>query len=302
MRPRKARGTPGLGVNGVPGESMAEDKTTPPNDEVVAVSDEALQKAESFVEAEEGAANRLMGWAGRISTTIAVVMSLFHLYAAYAIVPTQELRYIHVAFTLVLSFLLFPLATRFRNRVRWWDIVPGIVAVATIVYALWGGEDFTDRATTPDRWDVDRRHRLHRAAAGGDAAHHRRDHARGVAAVHRLCDARPVSAGALDPSRLRRGPAGRSPLHYAGRHFRRRGRRIGDADHPVHHLWRIPAAIRRRQVLHRFLAGPDGRKAEQRRPHGGAVVVPARRPLRIGRRHDRHDRHRGLSDDGQGGL
>src|SRR2546423_7225654 len=133
---------------------MAEDKTTPPNNAVVAVSDEALQKAESFVEAEEGAANRLMGWAGKISTTIAVVMSLFHLYAAYAIVPTQELRYTHVAFTLVLSFLLFPLATRFRNRVRWWDIIPGIVAVATIVYALWGGEDFTDRATAPDRWDV----------------------------------------------------------------------------------------------------------------------------------------------------
>ena len=133
---------------------MAADKTTPPNDEVIAVSDEALQKAESFVEAEEGAANRLLGWAGKVSTTIAVVMSLFHLYAAYAIVPTQELRYTHVAFTLVLSFLLFPLATRFRNRVRWWDIVPGILAVASIVYALWGGDDFTDRAATPDRWDV----------------------------------------------------------------------------------------------------------------------------------------------------
>jgi TRAP transporter 4TM/12TM fusion protein len=132
---------------------MAE-KTAPPNDEVIAVSDEALQKAESFIEAEEGATNRLMGWAGRISTTIAVVMSLFHLYAAYAIVPTQELRYTHVAFTLVLSFLLFPLATRFRNRVRWWDVVPGIFAVATIAYALWGGDDFTDRATTPDHLDV----------------------------------------------------------------------------------------------------------------------------------------------------
>ena len=45
-----------------------------------------------------------------------------------------------------------------------------------------------------------------------------------------------------------------------------------------------------------------GGKAEQRRPHRGAVVVPARRSLRIGRRHDRHDRHRGLSDDGQGRL
>src|ERR1700704_5303767 len=137
---------------------MAADNPSPgnslPNDDVIVVSDEALLKAESFVEAEEGAANRLMGWAGRISTAIAVVMSLFHLYAAYAIVPTQELRYTHVAFTLVLSFLLFPVAMRFRNRVRWWDIVPGIFAVATIGYALWGGDDFTDRATSPDRLDV----------------------------------------------------------------------------------------------------------------------------------------------------
>src|SRR5438309_156500 len=137
---------------------MAADNSPPgnaaPNDVTVAVSNEALLKAESFVEQEEGAANRLMGWAGTISTTIAVVMSLFHLYAAYAIVPTQELRYTHVAFTLVLSFLLFPVAMRFRNRVRWWDIVPGLFAVATIGYALWGGDDFLDRATAPDRLDV----------------------------------------------------------------------------------------------------------------------------------------------------
>jgi TRAP-type uncharacterized transport system fused permease subunit len=151
MRPKT-----GLSALRVSGRSMAADQPsqTKPNDEIVAVSDEARHKAEAFIEAEEGATNRLMGWAGRISTAIAVAMSLFHLYAAYAIVPTQELRYTHVAFTLILSFLLFPLATRFRNRVRWWDIVPGIVAVATVIYALWGGEDFTDRATTPDRWDV----------------------------------------------------------------------------------------------------------------------------------------------------
>ena len=119
-----------------------------------AVSDEALRKAEQFVEAEEGATNRLIGWSGIAVTAIAVAMSAFHLYAAYEIVPTQELRYIHVAFTLVLSFLLFPLAMRFRNRVRWWDIVPGFLAIACIVYALWGGDDFTDRATVPERWDI----------------------------------------------------------------------------------------------------------------------------------------------------
>ena len=229
-------------------------------------------------------------------------MSLFHLYAAYAIVPTQELRYTHVAFTLVLSFLLFPLATRFRNRVRWWDVVPGIVAVGDHRLRAVGRRRFhrpRHRARPAGRH---RRHRLHRAAAGGDAPHHRADHAGGVAVLHRLCDARPASAGALDASRLRPAAPRRPPLHHAGGHLRRRGRRLGDADHPVHDLRRVPAAIRRRQILHRLLAGADGRQAEQRRPHGRAVVVPARRPVGIGRRHHRDDRHRRLSDDGEGRL
>jgi TRAP transporter 4TM/12TM fusion protein len=126
----------------------------PPEDNPSVISDEALRKAEEFIEADEGATNRLGGLTGEIVAYIAVAMSLFHLYAAYSIVPTQELRYVHVAFTLLLSFLLFPLAARFRNRVRWWDVIPGLIAVATIAYALWGGDDFTDRATTPDHLDV----------------------------------------------------------------------------------------------------------------------------------------------------
>ena len=147
-----------------------------------------------------------------------------------------------------------------------------------------------------------RRHRLHRAGAGGDAAHHRADHAGGLAVLHRLCDARSASARALDPSRLRPAAAGRPSLHHAGRHFRRRGRRLGDADHPVHDLRRVPAAIRRRKILHRFLAGADGRQSQQRRAHRGAVVVPARRTVGLRRRHHGDDRHRRLSDAGQGRL
>src|SRR5499433_2941333 len=119
-----------------------------------AVSDEALRKAEEFVEAEEGAANRLVGIAGVVVTLIAVAMTLFHLYAAYDIVPTQPLRYAHVAFVLVLCFLLFPLAARFRNRIQLWDVAAAAAAVAILLYAIWGGEDFTDRATTPTQLDV----------------------------------------------------------------------------------------------------------------------------------------------------
>ena len=140
---------------------MAEDRE-PPLDEQPdarltsqgAISDEALRKAEAYVEAEEGATNRLSGIAGYIVTGIAVAMTLFQLYAAYDIVPTQPLRYIHVAFVMVLAFSLFPVAARFRNRIRWFDVVAAAAAVAILGYALWGGEDFTDRATLPDRLDV----------------------------------------------------------------------------------------------------------------------------------------------------
>ena len=114
-----------------------------------AVSAEALRKAEEFIEQEEGAANRLTGLAGTIVTCIAIAMTVFHLYAAYEIVPTQPLRYAHVAFVMVLCFLLFPVATRFRDRIRWFDVIAACVAVGILSYAIYGGEDFTDRATSP---------------------------------------------------------------------------------------------------------------------------------------------------------
>lgn len=119
-----------------------------------AISAEGLRKAEEYVQQEEGAGNRLTGWTGKAVTAIAVAMTLFHLYAAYDIVPTQPLRYTHVAFVLVLSFLLFPLAARFRNRIEWFDVIAGLLAIFIMGYALWGGDDFTDRAAVPDRWDV----------------------------------------------------------------------------------------------------------------------------------------------------
>jgi len=119
----------------------------------VVISEEQLKKAEQFIEEEEGAANRLSGKLGIFVTVVAVVMSLFHMYAAYDIVPTQTLRPMHVAFMLFLSFLLFPMAARFRNRVRWWDWVAALVSIGIIAYLIAGGDDFTDRATTPNEWD-----------------------------------------------------------------------------------------------------------------------------------------------------
>src|SRR5690349_8851564 len=119
-----------------------------------AVSAEALERAEEFIEEEEGAANKLHGWLGGFVRLVAFVMAAFHLYAAYAIVPTQTLRPVHVAFVLFLCFLVFPIARRFRHRVMWWDWICAALAIAMVVYALQGGDDFTDRNTSPNGWDV----------------------------------------------------------------------------------------------------------------------------------------------------
>ena len=276
------------------------------------ISEDALKKAEDYIEAEEGALNRLSGIAGIAVTTIAVAMSLFHLYAAIAgawpfsdapIIATQPLRYAHVAFVLVLSFLLFPMATRFRNRIRWWDVVLG----------------------ARRRRDPGLRHRrrrgLHRPRHLAEPARH---HARRRSSS--CCCSR--RRGAPPAGSCRSIALGFIAYAYFGPYlpqpWTHRGFDVGQlvghlfitlegifgipvdvssiADHPVHDLRRVPAALRRRQILHRFLDGADGQQAQQRRPHRGAVVVPARRAVGLGRRHHGDDRRGRLSDDGAGGL
>ncbi|MDB5913277.1 MAG: putative permease, fused integral rane protein [Ramlibacter sp.] len=119
-----------------------------------AVSEAALKKAEEYIEQEEGAANKLKGVLAVFITLTAVVMSVFHLYTAYAIVPTQTLRPVHVAFVLFLSFLVFPVAARFRHRVMWWDWIAAALSVAVAVYLIQGGDDITDRNTSPLPLDI----------------------------------------------------------------------------------------------------------------------------------------------------
>ena len=104
-------------------------------------------------------------------------MAAFHLYSAYAIVPTQMLRPVHVAFVLFLCFLVFPVARRFRHRVMWWDWLAAALAVGVVVYAILGGDDFTDRNTSPNAVGHRLRRRPDRARPRGDAPHERLDHA-----------------------------------------------------------------------------------------------------------------------------
>jgi TRAP transporter 4TM/12TM fusion protein len=118
-----------------------------------ALSQEARAQVEHYLEAEEGEFNRLGGWVGVSITAIAVCVSFFHLYAAYEIVPAHVLRPAHVGMVLVLCFLLFPMAHRFRDRIRWWDYVLAATSAGTVIYVLSQGPYFGDRATMPTTVD-----------------------------------------------------------------------------------------------------------------------------------------------------
>ncbi len=118
-----------------------------------ALSEEARKRVAELIEEEEGAHNRYGGALAVILTLAAVIMSLFHLYAAVEIVPAFRLRPIHVAFALTLVFLLFPSAKRFRHRLMWWDVIFAIASMAIIGYILYWGDLLGDRATVPTTLD-----------------------------------------------------------------------------------------------------------------------------------------------------
>src|SRR5947209_4953336 len=118
------------------------------------ISEEALKRAEEMIEQEEGVQNKFTGAMAAFITLTAVVMSLFHLYASYEIVRTEVLRATHVAFVLFLSFLIFPVARRFRHRVMPWDWALALLGVAVCAYLISQGDEFFDRSITPNALDV----------------------------------------------------------------------------------------------------------------------------------------------------
>jgi TRAP transporter 4TM/12TM fusion protein len=134
-------------------------------DEVLAageLSEEKRKKVEELIEEEEGATNRLGGWLGKAVIGLAVFVSVFHLYAAAAgspffgwapIVPTYNLRPIHVAMVLTLVYLLFPMFRAWRNRVTPFDWLCAAASIGVVAYILSQGTEFGERAIDPDRLD-----------------------------------------------------------------------------------------------------------------------------------------------------
>lgn len=129
-------------------------RNLPPEVAPEALDDATAARVEHLIEEEEGIQNRFTGLLGVVGTAIALGMSLFHLWAAWDIVPTTTLRFVHVGFALALGFYLFPVARRFRNRLMAWDILLIAAGIYVTWYLIAGGDDLLDRYVYPEPMDI----------------------------------------------------------------------------------------------------------------------------------------------------
>ena len=127
---------------------------TEENERMEEIPEERLKEAQRFIEEEEGVVRRLSGWKQQFVTWFAVLMTLYHLYAAVGTITTQVLRGAHVAMVLFLSFLVFPPTKKREGAIAWYDVLLALLGAACIIYMLVDFEDFIYRAVTPNAWDL----------------------------------------------------------------------------------------------------------------------------------------------------
>src|SRR5688500_93772 len=121
-------------------------------DEVIDSS--RIEAAKEIAQQEEGPRRRLSGPMSWLASALAAAMSLVFIYWAWTTVTTQILRLVFLAFTLVLTFVLYPPTREGRHRgVSWFDWILITLSLLAIGYPLWDFEEFIYRAALPDLQD-----------------------------------------------------------------------------------------------------------------------------------------------------
>jgi TRAP-type uncharacterized transport system fused permease subunit len=104
-----------------------------------------IEAAKEIAEAEEGPRRRLSGAQGVVASRLAVAMSLLFMYWAWASVTTQILRLVFLAFSLVLTFLLYPIRRKARSTgASWFDWLLIVLSLLAIGYPLWDFDEFME--------------------------------------------------------------------------------------------------------------------------------------------------------------
>ena len=96
----------------------------------------------------------MTGAIGKITSALAVGMSLVFLYWAWASVTAQVLRLVFLGLALTLSFLIYPTHRSANSTwIPWHDWLLALASIAVVAYPLWDFEEFIYRAALPTQMD-----------------------------------------------------------------------------------------------------------------------------------------------------
>jgi TRAP transporter 4TM/12TM fusion protein len=97
----------------------------------------------------------LRGWTAKLVSFLAVSMSLFHLYSSgIYMLPQLQLRPIHLAFALALTYLVYPFSAKNKNRFLWPDMVVVLFSLFVGAYLAVDYMAIVMRAGAPLQRDI----------------------------------------------------------------------------------------------------------------------------------------------------
>ncbi len=102
----------------------------------------------------EARTRHLAGRSRVVIAALAIATSLLALYYATATIQAQLYRPVFLALCLVLIFLYYPMANRWRDRFTPVDLLLAVLAVLAIGYVLWDYEEFIFRSARPNTTDL----------------------------------------------------------------------------------------------------------------------------------------------------
>jgi TRAP transporter 4TM/12TM fusion protein len=113
----------------------------------------SAERAEEILEEFEAPTRKFTGAMKYATTALAVFCSLFALYGAFGSLITQISRFVHVMLILMLTFLFYPAARRWKEYIAF-DVVLAILAFVVFAYPFIDLEPFMYRVANPTPMDV----------------------------------------------------------------------------------------------------------------------------------------------------
>jgi len=99
----------------------------------------------------------LTGWQGKLVMIIAIAMSCFHFYTSgFGLLLAQKQGAVHLAFTLALVFLLYPMSSKQSKTsgIPFYDFIFAAVGIASAMYLVVFFNELTTRAGLPTQTDL----------------------------------------------------------------------------------------------------------------------------------------------------